>query len=55
MQGDHYSIQANYIFGYVNKITIMEYKKDVGITYNVHCTHEQKEFKIVLLVITNVI
>ena len=37
-------MQAKFIFGFNNKITIMAYKKDVGITYDV-CTHEQKEFR----------
>ena len=36
--------RPNYIFGFGNKITIMKYKKDVGITYDV-CTHEQEEFR----------
>ena len=36
--------QPKFIFGFNNKITIMAYKKDVGITYDV-CTHEQKEFR----------
>ena len=39
-----WSMQANFIFGFNNKITIMAYHKDVGITYDV-CTHEQKEFR----------
>ena len=37
-------MQAKFIFGFNNKITIMGYKKDVGITYDV-CTHEIKEFR----------
>ena len=38
------NMQAECIFGFNNKIIIMAYKKDVGITYDV-CTHEQKEFR----------
>ena len=37
-------MQVGLIFGSSNKITIMTYNKDVGITYDV-CTHEQKEFR----------
>ena len=44
MQCDERYMQAKFILGFNNKITIMAYKKDVGITYNV-CTHEQKEFR----------
>ena len=44
MQRDERIMQAGFIFGFNNKITIMAYKKDVGITYDV-CTHEQKEFR----------
>ena len=43
MQSEWY-MPTKIIFGFNNKITIMAYKKDVGITYNV-CTHEQKEFR----------
>ena len=38
MQCDERYMQAKFIFGFNNKTTIMAYKKDVGITYNV-CTH----------------
>ena len=44
MKCDEWCMQAGFIFGFHNKITIMSYKKDVGITYNV-CTHEQIEFR----------
>ena len=44
MQRKEWAMQGKYIFGFNNKITLMAYKKDVGITYNV-CTHEQKEFR----------
>ena len=44
MQCDGWCMQAKFIFGFNNKITIMAYKTDVGITYDV-CTHEQKEFR----------
>ena len=41
---DEWVVQGKFIFGLNNKITIVAYKKDVGITYDV-CTHEQKEFR----------
>ena len=44
MQCDERYFQAGFIFGFNNKITIMAYRKDVGITYDV-CTHEQEEFR----------
>ena len=44
MQCDDWYMQAKFIFGCNNKITIMACKKYVGITYDV-CTHEQKEFR----------
>ena len=44
MQRNEWYINAEFIFGFNNKITIMAYKKDVGITYDV-CTHEQKKFR----------
>ena len=37
-------IRSSLIFGFSNEITIMRYKKDIGLTYNV-CTHEQEEFR----------
>ena len=44
MECDEGCMKAGFTFGFNNKITIMAYKKDVGITYDV-CTHEQKEFR----------
>ena len=44
MQCDEWIMQAKFIFGIGNKITIMGYQKDVGITYNA-CAHEQEEFR----------
>ena len=43
MQCIEWYMQVSFIFGFNNKIIIMGYKKDVGITYDV-CIDEKKEF-----------